>query len=231
MDAVSRLAGGAAHGFNNLLTIITGYSQLLRSGLSESDPLSMYVDEISAAADRAAALTGKLLAFSRRRLGEPERVDVNALVAETVDRMGPELPPEIEVSVDLAPGLAPVFADRRYLEQSIRDLVANSREAMPRGGRITIRTAGVSVAEAGTAEAPGLRPGPYVLLTVEDTGEGIDPETQKHLFEPFFTTKGVGKGTGLATAYGTVRQYGGDIRVSSRPGQGTSVAMYLPAAQ
>jgi PAS domain S-box-containing protein len=226
MEAVSRLAGGAAHGFNNLLTIITGYSQLLRAGVGEADPLRTYVDEIAAAGDRAALLTGKLLAFSRRRFGEPERLDVNALVTATVPVVCADLSSRIEVGTELAAGLAPVFADRAYLEQAIRDLVANACEAMPAGGRITIRTSGVTV---GDQRPPGLRPGTYIVITVEDNGEGIDLETQKHLFEPFFTTKGVGKGTGLATIYGTMKQFGGDIKVASTPGQGTIVSMYLPA--
>ncbi len=230
MEAVSRLAGGAAHGFNNLLTIIAGYSQLLRSSLSESDPLSDYVDEILKAADRAAALTNKLLAFSRRRFGEPERLDINRVVADVAASLGPELPAGIELATDLAPDLVPVMADRSDIAQAIRDLVANARDAMPRGGQITIRTCNIELTGHNLRPARNLQPGVYALLTVKDTGEGIDPKVRKHLFEPFYTTKGVGQGTGLATIYGNVKQIGGDVRLQSHPGKGTTVSLYLPAA-
>jgi PAS domain S-box-containing protein len=229
MGALSRLAGGAAHGFNNLLTIISGYSQLLRNSLSEGDPVSIYVDEIAVAAERAAALTNKLLAFSRRRFGAPERLDINELVSATAASVRAEMPPRIEVETSLAPQLPAVFADRTHLSQGIRDLVTNAREAMPQGGRLTIRTEAVELAAPESVIEGGLRPGSYVVVTVADTGEGIDPEARKHLFEPFFTTKGVGKGTGLATVYGTVKQFGGDVRVTSSPGEGTAVSLYLPA--
>jgi hypothetical protein len=230
MAAVSRLAGGAAHGFNNLLTIIGGYSQLLRNSLGASDPLGDYVDEILKAADRAAALTNKLLAFSRRRFGEPERLDINRVVADVTASLGPELPAGIVLAIDLAPDLAPVLADRSDIAQAIRDLVANAREAMPRGGQITIRTRNIELAGQDARPARDLQPGVYVRLTVEDNGEGIDPKVQKHLFEPFYTTKGVGQGTGLATIYGSVKQIGGDVSLWSRPGKGTVVSLYLPAA-
>jgi two-component system cell cycle sensor histidine kinase/response regulator CckA len=228
MEAVSRLAGGAAHGFNNLLTIITGYSQMLRNTLSDTDPACVYADEISKAADRAALLTGKLLAFSRRRFGQPERLDINALVAKTVSAASAQLSAGTTLSTDLAPDLPPVLADRAYVVQALSDLIANAREAMPEGGSIMIRTSGMEIAESRPPLA--LRPGRYVLVAIADTGVGIDPETRRHLFEPFFTTKGIGKGTGLATVYGTVKQLGGDVAVSSLPGSGTTVSLYLPAA-
>lgn len=229
MAAVSRLAGGAAHGFNNLLTIIAGYSQLLRSSLSQSDPLSNYVDEILNATDRAAALTNKLLAFSCRRFGEPERLDINSIVTDVTASLCPELPAGIKLATNLAPDVAPVMADRSDIAQAIRDLVANAMEAMPRGGQITIRTSKIELTGQNVRSARGLQPGVYVLLTVEDTGEGIDPKVLKHLFEPFYTTKGVGQGTGLAAIYGNAKQIGGDVRLLSHLGKGTVVSLYLPA--
>jgi PAS domain S-box-containing protein len=229
MAAVSRLAGGAAHGFNNLLTIIAGYSQLLRSSLSRSDPLSDYVDEILTAADRATALTGKLLAFSRRRFGERERLDLNSLVAEITASIYPVLPAGVELATDLAPDLAPVMADRSDIAQAIRDLVTNAQEALPRGGRITIRTSNIELTSQGMRAPRDLEAGAYVLLAVQDNGEGFDPETRKHLFEPFYSTKGVGKGTGLAAIYGILKQIGGDVSLLSHPGKGTTVSLYLPA--
>ncbi|MGE5647987.1 MAG: ATP-binding protein [Acidobacteriota bacterium] len=229
MEAVSRLAGGAAHGFNNLLTIVTGYSQLLSASIEETDPLRIYADEIGAAADRAAALSNKLLTFSRRRFGAPERLDVNALLTAAVPAVCAGLPSNIEVATELAGGLAPVYADRAYLEQALRDLMANAREAMPKGGRITIRTSAMTVGEEPGPPAGALRSGHYIVIAVEDNGEGIDAETKKHLFEPFFTTKGVGKGTGLAMIYGMVKQFGGEVKITSAPGQGTLVSLYLPA--
>ena len=228
MEAVSRLAGGAAHGFNNLLTIITGYSQILRSTLSDTDPACAYVDEISKAADRAAVLTGKLLAFSRRRFGQPERLDVNVLVAKAVSAVSAQLPAGTVLATELAPDLPPVLADRAYIEQGLSALIANAREAMPGGGSIMIRTSNVEISES---RLPGsLRAGRYVLVAISDTGVGIDPETRRHLFEPFFSTKGIGRGTGLAIVYGTVKQLGGDVTVSSLLGSGTTVSLYLPAA-
>jgi signal transduction histidine kinase len=225
MEAISRLAGGLAHGFNNLLTIITGYSQLLRSALPPADPLAVYADEIFRAADRAATLTGKLLAFSRHRIGHPERLDLNGMVGRLLSGPGHlRLPSGVRLAVELAGELAPVVADRAYIEEAIRDLAINATEAMPRGGRLAIRTRNVEAFDA-------LPPGRYVLLEIEDTGEGMDPETQRHLFEPFYTTKGVGKGTGLATVYGTVKQFGGEVLIATAPGRGTTVSVYLPAAQ
>jgi hypothetical protein len=224
LEAVSRLAGGAAHGFNNLLTIITGYGQLLRNSLAEDDPALTYVEEIARAADGAAALANKLLAFSRHRLGEAERLDLSAVARETVAAFRASVPRHLHLLSELAPEPLDVLADRAYLAQAIRDLLVNACEAMPAPGRITLRTS------LGAASGE-LRPGRYALLAVEDEGEGIDPETQKHLFEPFFSSKGLGRGTGLATAYGTLRQCGGDLRVERRPIRGTVATLFLPLAQ
>jgi signal transduction histidine kinase len=231
MEATCRFAGGVAHAFNNLLTIITGYSQLLRSELPAADPLAPYAEEISIAADRAAQLTGRLLAFSRHRYGEPERLDLNRVIEQMIgESLHTHSLTGIEFSADLAQGPALIIADKKHIEQAISDLAANAREAMPRGGRLAIRTSNVELAPE-DARARGLQAGAYVVLTIEDTGQGIDPETGKHLFEPFYTTKGIGKGIGLATLYGTVKQSGGDITISSTPGRGTTVSVYLPAAR
>ncbi len=230
MEAVSRLAGGAAHGFNNLLTIITGYSQLVRNTLGESDPACAYVDEIARAAERAASLTGKLLALSRRRIGDPERLDINAMIHDVVASFRDELRKSIILIADPGTDLAPVLADRSYVTESIRDLLENARDAIPDAGKITVRTRMRNSHELRDTGA-GLASGRYIEIEVEDTGEGIDPETQKHLFEPFFTTKGVGRGIGLATVFGSARQLGGDVRVESWPGRGTLVTLLLPAAR
>ncbi|HVX66166.1 MAG TPA: ATP-binding protein [Bryobacteraceae bacterium] len=221
LEAVGRLAGGAAHGFNNLLTIITGYGQLLRSSLAEDDPALSYVDEIARAAEGAASLANKLLAFSRHRLGDPERLDLNAVARQVVASLRPQAPRHVHLLTDLSPEPLEVLADRGFLAQAVRDLLVNACEATVTPGRVTLRTS--------TGAASGeLRPGSYALLSVEDEGEGIDPETQKHLFEPFYSSKGVGRGTGLATAYGTLRQCGGDIRIEPGAVRGTVATLVLP---
>ncbi len=226
-DAVARLAGGAAHGFNNLLTIISGYGQLVRTSLDEHDPAQTYLHEILAASDTAAVMAAKLLALSRSRVTEPESLDLNALVREVADSLRTGLPPGIRFLTALAPGTLPVMADPACLAQSIRELVTNAREAMSRGGRIRVRTLRVG---APHRAAVSLRPGKYAAVEVEDTGEGIDIEAQKHLFEPFYSTRGLGRGTGLATVFANTRQCGGDIRFVSERGRGATVTLYLPAA-
>jgi PAS domain S-box-containing protein len=224
LEAVSRLAGGAAHGFNNLLTIITGYSHLLRNSLAENGPALTYADEIAQAADGAAALANTLLAFSRRRLGDTERLDLNAVARQAAVAFRVGLPPHVQLLIELRTSPLEVLADRRYLAQAVRDLLVNAYEATPGAGRITIRTS--------LAAASGdLGPGSFALLAVEDEGEGVDSEAQKHLFEPFYSTKGVGRGIGLATAYGTLRQCGGDVKVERRPGRGTVATLFLPLAR
>ncbi len=234
MEAVSRLAGGAAHGFNNLLTIITGYDQLLRNALDEADPVQAYVAEIGRAAENAAILAAKLLAFSHRRIGDPELQDLNDLARRSAVSFRAGLPPAILVATDLCAGPLPIRADRAYLEQAVRELLVNSLEALqvrgPAAGRITVRTLSFVLEEEQAPPVGDLQPGSYALVEVEDTGEGIDPETKKHIFEPFYSTRSVGRGTGLATVYGTLRQCGGDVKVTSTRGQGTVVTLFLPVA-
>ena len=230
MEAVGRLAGGIAHDFNNLLTAIIGYSDLLLDTLPSNEPAVQQVLEIKSAGDRAASLTQQLLAFSRRQVLQPKVLDLNVIVAE-FDRMLRRLVGEqIKVAVDCEPGLWQVRADPGEIGRAIMNLSLNSRDAMPDGGTLTIKTANFALTEADASE-PALAPGRYVTLAVRDTGVGIDAEMQAHIFEPFFTTKETGKGTGLglATVLGIVEQSGGVIRCESRLGEGTTFTVFLPA--
>ncbi|MCX6637306.1 MAG: PAS domain S-box protein, partial [Acidobacteria bacterium] len=233
MESVGRLAGGVAHDFNNLLTVINGHSDLMLGRLNEGDPLRNSLVEIRKAGGRAASLTQQLLAFSRKQIVEPKPVDLNQLVAETRDMLERLAGEDIELVTALAPGLGPVMADQGQLHQVLLNLVVNAKDAMPGGGRLTIETANVELDQDYAAAHSEIAPGPYVLLTVSDTGTGMDEETREHIFEPFFTTKGVGKGTGLglSTVYGIVRQCGGWIWVYSEPGQGAAFKIYLPRVE
>jgi len=230
MEAVGRLAGGVAHDFNNLLTVITGCAHMLLQDLSGSDPLRINAEEILRAVDRASALTNQLLAFSRRQVARPRPADLSALVANMDRMLRRVIGEDVELATDLSPTLAKVKADPMQIEQVIMNLVVNSRDAMPAGGKITIRTADVQLDREFARLHPTARPGAYVLLSVSDNGNGMDDEIKAHLFEPFFTTKEQGKGTGLGLSmvYGIVRQCGGEIAVASEPGQGATVSIYLP---
>jgi nitrogen-specific signal transduction histidine kinase/CheY-like chemotaxis protein len=232
MEAVGRLAGGVAHDFNNMLTLILGYSDLMLQTLAPASPQFTALGEIKRAAERAAALTRQLLAFSRKQVIAPRVLDVNALVANMDKMLRPLIGEDVELVTALGPGAGPVRADVGQLEQVLVNLAVNARDAMPQGGRLTIATANVELDEACARTHLDVRPGPYLCLTVQDTGCGMDEEVLAHLFEPFFTTKEVGKGTGLglSTAYAIVRQTGGHIDVTSAPGQGTTFRIYLPRA-
>ncbi len=230
MEAVGRLAGGVAHDFNNLLTAMLGSTELLLHALAPGDPMREDAEEIKKAANRAAGLTRQLLAYSRRQVLQPESLDLNVVVTE-MDRMLRRLIREdIELVTVRAPALGRVRADPGQIEQVIVNLVVNARDAMPRGGRLTIETANAELDQAFVRSHQGAVAGPYVMLAVSDTGTGIDPETKAHLFEPFFTTKGVGRGTGLglATVYGIVKQSEGYIAVDTELGRGTTFRVYLP---
>ena len=232
LEAVGRLAGGVAHDFNNMLTAIKSYSELLREALEPGDERRNDAEEITKAADRAAALTRQLLAFGRRQLLEPRVLDVNRTVEEVEQMLRRLLVGDAVFGTELGSDLWPVLADAGQLEQVLITLVVNARDAMPDGGRLTIRTENIDIRanRRGGAGPDAMPPGSYVRLAVSDTGVGISAETQSRIFEPFFTTKERGKGTGLglATVYGIVRQSAGYVEVDSAPGKGTTFSVYLP---
>ncbi|HEY3381287.1 MAG TPA: PAS domain S-box protein [Vicinamibacterales bacterium] len=230
MEAVGRLAGGVAHDFNNLLTVITGYSERLLMGLPADDPLRKGAEAIKRSADRAAALTQQLLAFSRRQILAPKVIDLNSVVGNMNKMLQRLIGEDVELVFHSATELWRTKADPNQLEQVIMNLAVNSRDAMPQGGILTIETSNIELDTSFAGRHLGLQPGRYVMLAVTDTGSGMDDETQSHLFEPFFTTKEQGKGTGLglSTTYGIVKQSGGYIWVESEVGRGTTVRIYLP---
>ncbi len=233
MEAVGRLAGGVAHDFNNMLTVINGYSELL---LSEPDLPAAHksrVEEIKKAGDRAAALTRQLLAFTRQQVLQPEVLDLSAVISDLGKLLVRLIGEDIELAIVPAKGLWRVKADPSQLEQVLMNLAVNARDAMLGGGKLTIETSNVELDTTYGRNHPMVKPGKYVLLAVSDTGHGMDAETQAHIFEPFFTTKPKGKGTGLglATVYGIVKQSGGSIWVYSEPGRGTTIKVYLPAVE
>ncbi|MEW6544324.1 MAG: PAS domain-containing protein [Nitrospirota bacterium] len=233
MEAIGRLAGGIAHDFNNLLTVINGYCQLLLSDMRPLDPRYRHVQEIFRAGERATALTNQLLTFSRKQILHPRVLDLNEVVAN-VERMLARLIGEnIRLVTRLDPALWPVRAEPGQIEQVLLNLAVNARDAMPRGGIVTIETANEELTQTAAPLDPTVPPGPYTRLTVTDTGCGMDEATQARIFEPFFTTKEPGKGTGLglSTVYGIVKQSGGYIFVRSKPGQGTTFTVYLPRVE
>ena len=230
MEAVGRLAGGIAHDFNNVLTAILGYVALLLDGLPTLSPLRPDLEEIRAAADRAAGLTRQLLAFSRQQIIAPTVLNPNAVVADMDKLLRRLLGEDIVVVTKLDPALGAVRADAHQLEQVVVNLAVNSRDAMPEGGRLTIETRNAELDESYVREHVPVRPGRYVMLGLSDTGTGMSPETMSHMFEPFYTTKEAGKGTGLglATVYGIVKQSGGYVWCYSEQGEGTTFKVYLP---
>ena len=230
-ESVRRLAGGIAHDFNNLLLVITGHAALLQSRLDEDDAARTEVEAIRGAAERAAGLTRQLLAFSRRQVVDVRVLDMNVIVSDVEKALHRMIGEDVELVTVLQDEAVPVRADHGHLEQVLLNLAVNARDAMPDGGTLTISTHREEVGEEDAEEPKELSPGSYVVLSVMDTGTGMDAETVSRIFEPFFTTKAKGKGTGLglSTVHGIVTQYGGDIRVASRPGSGTCFRVYLPS--
>ncbi|MFO7567885.1 MAG: PAS domain S-box protein [Enhygromyxa sp.] len=224
LEAIGRLAGGVAHDFNNLLVVMLGNAELLLAKLDEPE-LREYAEEIALAGERAAGLTRQILTFSRRQLVQARIVDLNELIRDTEGLLCRLIGEDIELVLGLEPSLGQVCIDPSQAAQVLMNLVVNASDAMPRGGRLVIGTANASAELGGVGEPAG-----HVLLTVSDTGVGMDSETQARLFEPFFTTKEPGRGTGLglATVYGIVSQAGGFITVDSEPGRGSSFRVFLP---
>jgi len=235
MEAIGRLAGGVAHDFNNILTVIIGNANLALMEIGKDGSLRKEIEEIRAAGKRAASLTRQLLAFSRKQIIQPGILDLNELLIGIKKMLGRLIGEDVELLMIPGPGLWQVEVDPAQMEQVIMNLVINVRDAMPKGGKLTIETPKVDLDKTyflkhGLQEK---KPGPYVMLAASDTGIGMDKETQSRIFEPFFTTKGADKGTGLglSTVYGIVKQNNGFIWVYSEPGQGSTFKVYLPKAK
>ena len=232
MQAIGRLAGGVAHDFNNVLTVIMGYAQHMIE-FHDPDTVHNSASQILTASNRAASLTRQLLAFGRKQILQPSVLNLNAVIVD-VDKMLRRLITEnVQIVTRPAPTIGCVKADLGQIEQVLLNLVINARDAMPRGGTITVETANVELDETYASQHAGVRPGSYVMLAVSDTGVGMDEATKSHIFEPFFTTKETGKGSGLglATVYGVVQQSGGHIWVYSEPGRGSTFKVYLPRVE
>jgi nitrogen-specific signal transduction histidine kinase/ActR/RegA family two-component response regulator len=234
MDAIGQLSGGVAHDFNNLLGVIIGYAEVVQEGTADQPELRACVDEILKAADRAASLTRQLLAFSRQQVMDPKVLDLNAVVKDMQKMLQRLIGEDIRLTTELGNSPVRVKADQGQIEQVIMNLAVNARDAMPQGGSLTLATSNFHMDENFIRRYPyPVLVGDYVLLTVTDSGAGMDATTRARAFEPFFTTKGKGKGTGLglSTVYGVVKQSGGYIDLCSEPGAGTTFKIYLPQVE
>ncbi|MBV9564715.1 MAG: response regulator [Bradyrhizobium sp.] len=235
MEAVGQLTGGIAHDFNNMLTGIIGAIDLMKRRIASNryDDLDRFMDVASTSAQRAAGLTSRLLAFSRRQLLDSKPTDINALVRSLSDLLHRAVNENVSVAIETKDGIPPAMVDANQLESAILNLVINARDAMPQGGKLTVETSAVDLDEAYCEAHPGIASGPYVVIAVSDTGVGMTPEIIEKAFDPFFTTKPLGQGTGLGLSmvYGFARQSNGQVRLHSALGQGTSVKIYLPAAE
>jgi PAS domain S-box-containing protein len=229
LEGIARLAGGVAHDFNNLLVVINGYAEMIMAKLKDADPLRDQIQEIINAGNRAAAVSRRLLAFSRKQAIRPHVIDLDRLLGDLENMLRRLIREDIEVKQILTPGLWSVKADPDQVEQVVMNLVVNARDAMPEGGLLTIGTSNIELGDIN--EFPGLTPGRYVSLTVTDTGTGMTAETKRRLFEPFFTTKPSGEGTGLGLSmvYGIVKQHGGEVSFYSELGLGSTFKILWPA--
>ncbi|HZD54971.1 MAG TPA: ATP-binding protein, partial [Candidatus Aquicultoraceae bacterium] len=232
IEAVGRLAGGIAHDFNNLMTVITGYVGLTKKRLGSPDLVDKGLDEIGKASARATRLTQQLIAFSRKQILQPQILDPNHIVSNMEKMLRRLIGEDIDLVTALGRGVGRVKADPGQLEQVVVNLALNARDAMPKGGRLLIETENADLGDAAGRQGGDIPSGPCVKLVVRDDGIGMDEEIKSHIFEPYFTTKEMGKGTGLglATVYGIIRQSGGDVRVESEPGKGTTFTIWLPRA-
>jgi len=233
MQAVGRLAASVAHDFNNLLTIIQSCAAMITTDLPASSQSHADAQEILKASRRASELTQQLLAFSRKQVLQPQRVDVNQQITSFLGMLRRVMGAHVLVETELAAHTWQVFADPGQLERVLMNLGVNARDAMPNGGTLRLRTENVVLDSTHASEAVGLSPGAYVRILIEDTGTGIDPSVLPHIFEPFVTTKpqGLGTGLGLSTVYGIIEQTGGTIRVDTTPGRGSRFSVYLPRAE
>jgi len=229
MEAVGRLAGGVAHDFNNLVTVINGYCDLILAKLGPDDPIRPELEAVHRAGERSAALTQQLLAFSRKQVVEPRVVNLNELLTDLNRILRRLIGEDIELTTKLDPALGYACVDRGQMDQVLINLAVNARDAMPGGGRLMIETSNIELDER-YASCAEVQPGAYVMVTITDTGVGMGQEIMGKIFEPFFTTKkeGIGTGLGLSTVYGIIKQCGGAIRVHSEPGRGSTFKIYLP---